>query len=539
MTSDILIPPSPETAHQSVRALGNNLSQTSGDSTPANDETFANIVETATKAQQNAEANPPKSQENSEVSTTSPSPLSQTTENALFFTYRTDAQAPEDTTQIATDLTGQHSGNTKTPIDHLAALMNTVTPGYEQRNLDNAQRTDQIVTTEEQSETPDLNSLLSLLPSINTESSADKSNLDIVQRALSSQNNFNILLSDLSPDEKAEIQELIAKFLDGTLNTEELETLEILASQIIGITAPSSTSQQGSKTEVRAQNSDQFPLRNDLQQQQTTPAAPFARSGQEQQPLTNGNAAPPITDQPKTEQSQSTLPPLTTAETNETFKDALARRETSSNAGQQHPQQTQVQNQTPPPAVAPPTQETVSLLSTDEAVFSMTEYGFSNKAPLQSTLSQNVTQAPSATALHPATNMVSATIQKAVKAGEDTNIRLMLDPPELGRVEVKMSIDQDNNSKIVLTAEKPETYMMLRRDADMLERALSENGLDTQSELSFEMAKDNQMFERQNQDDETSSGTNGFHDDEPEIIETKMDWNVDPQTGHIHYNIMA
>ena len=28
-------------------------------------------------------------------------------------------------------------------------------------------------------------------------------------------------------------------------------------------------------------------------------------------------------------------------------------------------------------------------------------------------------------------------------------------------------------------------------------------------------------------------------DEEIEIIETTMNWNVDPETGHVHYNILA
>ncbi|MGH1378199.1 MAG: flagellar hook-length control protein FliK [Alphaproteobacteria bacterium] len=163
-----------------------------------------------------------------------------------------------------------------------------------------------------------------------------------------------------------------------------------------------------------------------------------------------------------------------------------------------------------------------------------------SQTPIQSSLTNVITQSQGATQAHPATQMVSATIQKAVKAGEDTNIKLKLDPPELGRVEVKMSIDKDNSTKIILTAEKPETYMMLKQDSDALERALNSAGLDTDGELSFELASENHEF---NQDKNQSSNgkQNGNSDGLPneDVIETSMDWQVDPQTGQMHYSVLV
>lgn len=156
-------------------------------------------------------------------------------------------------------------------------------------------------------------------------------------------------------------------------------------------------------------------------------------------------------------------------------------------------------------------------------------------------LTSVITQSQNATQAHPATQMVSATIQKAMKAGEDTNIKLRLDPPELGRVEVKMSIDKDNVAKIVLTAEKPETFMMLQKDSHVLQQALTDSGLDMQGDISFELASDSQDFGRDDgqHNNGNGSGRGKSGDDDGMAIETTMNWHVDPNTGHMHYNILA
>lgn len=162
---------------------------------------------------------------------------------------------------------------------------------------------------------------------------------------------------------------------------------------------------------------------------------------------------------------------------------------------------------------------------------------------LQSGLTGLVTQAPAAGQAHPAVQMVAATIQKAVKAGEDTNIKLQLDPPELGRVEVKMSFGKDGPAKIVLTAEKPETYMMLQRDSHALQQALQDAGLDTDGgSLSFELAQDNHDFGDGNRrgGGHDSGGTGASSDaGEQDLIETTIAWRTDPETGLTRYNILA
>ena len=55
---------------------------------------------------------------------------------------------------------------------------------------------------------------------------------------------------------------------------------------------------------------------------------------------------------------------------------------------------------------------------------------------------------------------------------------LRLDPPELGRVDVKMHVDATGTVNAKLTVERAETLDMFQRDQRSLERALGQSGLD-------------------------------------------------------------
>lgn len=155
-----------------------------------------------------------------------------------------------------------------------------------------------------------------------------------------------------------------------------------------------------------------------------------------------------------------------------------------------------------------------------------------------------VTSAPQATYPHPATQAIAATITKAAAAGEDKAFTIKLDPPELGRVEVKMMIDKHNAVKAHLVIEKPETFMMLQRDAQILERSLQGIGLETgDGGLSFELAQDN-MFQNEGErgGERYQSGKNagmGSNDSADTVIESTMTWYVDQETGMQRYNILV
>lgn len=154
-----------------------------------------------------------------------------------------------------------------------------------------------------------------------------------------------------------------------------------------------------------------------------------------------------------------------------------------------------------------------------------------------------VTQSHAVTLPHPATQAVAASIQKNAATGETKNITLRLDPPELGRVEIKMSFGKDSAVKAVMTIEKPETFLMLQRDAHILERALQDAGLEADgNSLSFEMAQDGQDFSQDGGHDgsRNQSGAQGSEDNGMnEIIQSTMTWHIDPASGHMRYNILA
>ncbi len=73
---------------------------------------------------------------------------------------------------------------------------------------------------------------------------------------------------------------------------------------------------------------------------------------------------------------------------------------------------------------------------------------------------------------------VGLQISRAVSDGQN-EFTIRLNPPELGRVDVRLEFQADGGVKAALTAEKPETLNLLQRDAAALERALNDAGVKT------------------------------------------------------------
>ena len=70
---------------------------------------------------------------------------------------------------------------------------------------------------------------------------------------------------------------------------------------------------------------------------------------------------------------------------------------------------------------------------------------------------------------------------------------IRLDPPELGRVDVKMHVDGTGAVHARLAVERPETLDLFQRDRQSLERALSQAGLDTnKTNLEFSLRQNHQ-----------------------------------------------
>jgi len=75
---------------------------------------------------------------------------------------------------------------------------------------------------------------------------------------------------------------------------------------------------------------------------------------------------------------------------------------------------------------------------------------------------------------------------------------IRLDPPELGRIEVRLDVSSDGRVTSHLTADRPETLNLLQRDAAGLQRALEDAGLKTSdNSLQFSL-RDQSSGQQQN-----------------------------------------
>jgi flagellar hook-length control protein FliK len=108
-------------------------------------------------------------------------------------------------------------------------------------------------------------------------------------------------------------------------------------------------------------------------------------------------------------------------------------------------------------------------------------------------------QDTAAPAPHQAPNLESLAVNIAAKSqGGAKQFDIRLDPPELGRVEVRLSIDATGKAEAHLTADQPQTLDLLQKDAPALTRALREAGLDVnQDGLNFSLRNQQQQAGQQ------------------------------------------
>ena len=84
-------------------------------------------------------------------------------------------------------------------------------------------------------------------------------------------------------------------------------------------------------------------------------------------------------------------------------------------------------------------------------------------------------------------DQVKVSITKGVDEGLD-KINIRLRPNELGRIEIKLNVGNDGTVRAMVTADRPETLDVLKRDSAGLEKALQDAGLKTgQDSLSFSL----------------------------------------------------
>ncbi|HTP74955.1 MAG TPA: flagellar hook-length control protein FliK, partial [Burkholderiaceae bacterium] len=82
---------------------------------------------------------------------------------------------------------------------------------------------------------------------------------------------------------------------------------------------------------------------------------------------------------------------------------------------------------------------------------------------------------------------------------------IRLDPPELGRIEVRLEVSSDGRVTSHLTADRQDTLNLLQRDSSGLQRALQDAGLKT-SDNSMQFSLRDQSAGQQQQ--QNSSGGN-------------------------------
>lgn len=88
--------------------------------------------------------------------------------------------------------------------------------------------------------------------------------------------------------------------------------------------------------------------------------------------------------------------------------------------------------------------------------------------------------------------------------GETTRFELRLDPPELGRVEVKLEVTRDHKVTAVIAADSPQALTELARHARELEQSLQSAGLElSENGLSFDL--------RQSREDAQDASGDGEH----------------------------
>lgn len=107
----------------------------------------------------------------------------------------------------------------------------------------------------------------------------------------------------------------------------------------------------------------------------------------------------------------------------------------------------------------------------------------------------------------PAHEQVAVNIQRALREGSN-RLTIQLSPAELGKIHVKLEIDEEKRVTAAVTVEKPSTLELLQRDVKGLERALQEAGLKMDgNDLSFNLGRqDSKEFSQETR----QSGTAGF-----------------------------
>jgi flagellar hook-length control protein FliK len=135
-----------------------------------------------------------------------------------------------------------------------------------------------------------------------------------------------------------------------------------------------------------------------------------------------------------------------------------------------------------------PVPKPVPPVSTNLAVHDITApQAPQTNVPGAQSVTQHVQVAPQAPV--PAPNMPALAVEISAKSQSGAKqFDIRLDPPELGRVEVRLSIDAAGKASAHLSADQPQTLDLLQKDSTSLMRALRDAGLNvSQDGLNFSL----------------------------------------------------
>lgn len=116
----------------------------------------------------------------------------------------------------------------------------------------------------------------------------------------------------------------------------------------------------------------------------------------------------------------------------------------------------------------------------------------------QESTATNISQTVRQTIQPSPVDQIKVQLSKSLKDGADT-LSVQLHPADLGRVDVKLEM-QNGQVKATVTADRPETLQMLKKDASGLQQSLNNAGLSTDANsLSFELRDQQQQQQQQRQ----------------------------------------
>ena len=163
-------------------------------------------------------------------------------------------------------------------------------------------------------------------------------------------------------------------------------------------------------------------------------------------------------------------------------KTAPAKTADSNNAPQVQPEQ-------PGPTAQPAAPQSPTTMT------AMGAPATANGMPVQTTgaahnVAASVQVAPQSSATPNLNNLAVEIAARSQSGAKQFQIRL--DPPELGRVDVRLSIDATGKTEAHVTADHPETLSLLQKDSSTLTQALRDSGLDvSQRGLNFSLRGQN------------------------------------------------